>query len=145
VRDIISVKVSSERVSSHHSESFGDRLPVGLGLLKTGTSTTREVVDSQSTVVYERKRTIGPLVVHLRVPVVRVVDLSDGARGAAGGLEVVIDIDWALSLLVLVEVVSSKDFMDVSTQLSGANDGIDTSSIDRTAVAEDLPDGTTSL
>jgi len=54
---------SSHGISSDNSESFGDGLPVGVGLLCSSGSASGEVVDGETSGGNERICSIGPFVV----------------------------------------------------------------------------------
>lgn len=84
---------SSEGVTSEHSETFGDGLPVGVCVLNSGGAswwrhqwtffkkeiqifTSREVIDCESSCGHQTVRVVVPFVIEVRGPIVAVVDLK---------------------------------------------------------------------
>jgi len=65
---------SLQSVTSQHSETFRDGLPVRVGLVGASVTTSGEVVDGQTRVGNQRQGTVRPLVEEIGGPVVRVVD-----------------------------------------------------------------------
>jgi len=118
--------VSAHGVSGQHSQTLGDGLPVGIGLISTTSS--RQIVDSQATIGHQRKGSIVPLVVKVWMPISRQVDLADGASGARRRVHILKDLQRSLVDSCSRKVIATRDFVSMACNFARIDNGIDTTS-----------------